>query len=161
MHSAFVRSTRLLWPALGLVLLLAGCASAPAPRSIVSHDPFPTSTARGCHDCGRIESITRVQDARPATGTGAVLGGVVGAIAGRTLADNRSEGRQNTATVVGAVAGAAAGHAIENRANAESFDVVVRMDDGRRLTINLSQLPSGAAPGRSVRWDGRNLIPLH
>jgi len=160
MHSASVRSMRLLWPALGLVLL-AGCATAPGTRSIVSHDPAPMAAARGCHDCGRIESITRVQDARPATGTGAVLGGVVGAIAGRSLADNRSEGRQNTATVVGAVAGAAAGHAIESRAHAERFDVVVRMDDGRRLTLNLGPLPSGIAPGRSVRWDGRNLIPLH
>lgn len=140
--------------------LLSACASAPMTRSTIAHETRPAAPAGVCRDCGRVESITRVQDARAATGGGAVLGGVVGAIAGRALADNSSEGRQNTATVVGAVAGAAAGHAIEQRAHAESFDVVVRMDDGRRLTINLGPLPDGLAPGRPVRWDGRNLIPL-
>lgn len=140
--------------------LLTACASAPMTRSTVVHETRPAAPAGVCRDCGQVESITRVQDARTATGGGAVLGGVVGAIAGRALADNSSEGRQNTATVVGAVAGAAAGHAIEQRALAGSFDVVVRMDDGRRLTINLGPLPEGLAPGRAVRWDGRNLIPL-
>lgn len=144
---------------LGLALL-GGCATAPTTRSVVAHETRPAAPTLACRDCGRVESITRVQDARPATGSGAVLGGVVGAIAGRALADDRSEGRQNTATVVGAVAGAAAGHAIEQRANAGSFDVVVRMDDGRRLTLNLGRLPAGLAPGSSVRWDGRDLIPL-
>jgi len=156
-HFPFVRP-------LGAVLgaaLLSACASAPMPRSVVAHEVRPALPTNACRDCGRVESITRVQDARTATGGGAVLGGVVGAIAGRALADNRSEGRQNTATVVGAVAGAAAGHAIEQRTHAGSFDVVVRMDDGRRLTIHLGPLPDGLAPGRAVRWDGRNLIPLN
>jgi len=156
-HFPFVRP-------LGAVLgaaLLSACASAPMTRNVVAHEARSIGPTSVCRDCGRVESITRVQDAQAATGGGAVLGGVVGAIAGRALADNRSEGRQNTATVVGAVAGAAAGHAIEQRNNAGSFDVVVRMDDGRRLTINLGLLPTGLAPGRTVRWDGRNLTPLH
>ena len=49
-----------------------------------------------------------------------MLGGVVGAVAGRELADDESDGRRNTATVVGAAAGAVAGNAIENRMIAET-----------------------------------------
>ena len=89
-----------------------------------------------------------------------MIGGVLGAIVGRELADDSSRGRRNTATVAGAAAGALAGNAIENRANEESFDVTVRMDDGRRLTVNVTALPNGVRNGAYVRYDGRRLQAL-
>jgi outer membrane lipoprotein SlyB len=89
-----------------------------------------------------------------------VIGGVLGAIVGRELADDSSRGRRNTATVAGAAAGALAGNAVENRANEESFDVTVRMDDGRRLTVNVTTLPNGVRNGAYVRYDGRRLQAL-
>ena len=83
-----------------------------------------------------------------------MLGGVVGAVAGRELADDESDGRQNTATVVGAVAGAVAGNAIENRMIAETYNIHVRMDDGRTLIFNRNTLASGVREGAYVRVDG-------
>lgn len=141
-------------------LLLTACATQPSTRSYARYEPAPHSQPQRCYDCGTVERIERVFGARGNTHTGAVLGGVVGAIVGRELADGRSEGRRNTATVAGAAAGALAGNAIENRANEESFDVTLRMDDGRRITLNVTRLPVGVATGAYVRYDGRRIVPL-
>ena len=87
--------------------------------------------------------------------TGAVLGGLVGAAAGRELADDESKGRQNTATVAGAVAGAVAGNAIQNRVQGDRFNVYVRMDDGRTTTVTQDDL-GGIRVGTYVRvYNGR------
>jgi len=140
--------------------LLAGCVSQPTTRRHVQYEPAPQLQPQRCHDCGTVERITRVMYGRDNTHTGAVLGGVVGAIVGRELADDRSDGRRNTATVAGAAAGALAGNVIENRMNEESFDVTVRMDDGRRLTVNVTRLPLGVETGAYVRYDGHRIIAL-
>lgn len=144
----------------GLVLSLAGCTTQPQTRRYVQYEPAPHSQPQRCHDCGTVETIVRVHHGRDNTRTGAVLGGVLGGIVGRELADDRSRGRQNTATVAGAVAGAVAGNAIEDRVNEETFDVTVRMDDGRRITVNVTRLPSGVGTGAYVRLDGRRIVPL-
>lgn len=141
-------------------LLLSACATQPTAHRFPSHAPPPAFGAQRCHDCGTVEAIYRVQSARNHTGTGAVLGGVLGAIVGRELAEDSSEGRRNTATVAGAAAGAVTGNVIERRMNEGSFDVAVRMDDGRRLTLNLPSLPHGLHIGAYVRYDGRGLLPL-
>ncbi len=150
---------------IALVLLstavLTACATQPNTRRYTALDVVPHSQPARCHDCGTVENITRVFYGRDNTRTGAVLGGVVGAIVGRELADGRSSGRRNTATVAGAAAGALAGDAIENRMNEESFDVSMRMDDGRRVTVNVTSLPTGVRLGAYVRFDGRRLLPLH
>ena len=65
----------------------------------------------------------------------------VGAAAGRELADDKSDGRQNTATVAGAVAGAVAGNAIQN-ANQRKYNVQVRMDNGRSTTVTMNNVNS-------------------
>ncbi len=125
-----------------------------------SQGGYPQQQPQRCYDCGTIERITAVYNARQNSRTGAVLGGVVGAIAGRELADDKSEGRRNTATVAGAVAGAVAGNAIENQVNKESFDVVVRMDDGRYITINKTSLGTGFREGAYVRVNGNRITML-
>lgn len=142
------------------LLMLGGCATQPNTRSHAHFGPAPQAQPQRCYDCGTVERITRVMFGRDNSHTGAVLGGVVGAIIGRELADDSSKGRRNTATVAGAAAGALAGNAIENRMNEESFDITIRMDDGRRLTINVTQLPLGVQTGAYVRYDGRRIIPL-
>lgn len=146
---------------LAATALLAGCATQhPGAQRFPDQRPMVQELPTRCDQCGRIEHIARVLDGRATTRTGAVLGGVVGAIAGRELADDASQGRQNTATVAGAVAGALAGDAIENRMNAETFEITVRMDDGRRLTVQTTRLAPGLGLGSAVRWNGRELIPL-
>ena len=149
--------------AAALTLTLGACAS--APRSTGYDNGYGSSGSgysepQRCYDCGRVERIETVYGARTNSRTGAVLGGVVGAVAGRELADDSSDGRQNTATVVGAVAGAVAGNAIENKRNEETFNIHVRMDDGRRLVINRNSLGNDIRVGAYVRVDGNRLIPL-
>lgn len=151
-------------PALALGLLaaalLSACTTQPTTRRYAQYEPAPYAEPARCYDCGTVETIVRVYGARDNTRTGAVVGGVLGAIVGRELADDDSRGRRNTATVAGAAAGALAGNAIENKVNEETFDVTVRMDDGRRLTVNMNSLPNGVRTGAYVRYDGRRLQAL-
>jgi len=80
---------------------------------------------------------------------------LVGAAAGRELADDKSEGRQNTATVAGAVAGAVAGNAIQRNVSGARFNVHVRMDDGRTTVVTQEDL-DGIREGSYVRvYNGR------
>jgi outer membrane lipoprotein SlyB len=145
---------RIIGVALAATFVAAGCAST-APG--YGYGSAPASRSATCYDCGtvtRIEMTSQTGGAPRATG--AVLGGVVGAIAGRELADDESKGRQNTATVAGAVAGAAAGHAIQNRVQASGTYVVhVRMQDGRMVTVTQNDL-GGIREGSYVRvYNGR------
>jgi outer membrane lipoprotein SlyB len=143
---------------------VAGCATSPGynsgyGNSGYGNSGYPAQSDR-CYDCGRIERIESVYGARDNSRAGAVLGGVVGAVVGRELADDESEGRRNTATVAGAVAGAVAGNAIENRVNAETYDIHVRMNDGRILVFNRNTLGNGIREGAYVRVEGNRLIAL-
>lgn len=142
-------------------LALAGCATTSPGYSNSGYGsaPPPTSSSTSCYDCG---TVTRIE----ATGggsnvpnaTGAVLGGIVGAVAGRKIADNQtdSEGRKNTATAAGAVAGAVAGNAIQNRVQANNgYNVYVRMNDGRSTVVTQADV-GGLREGSYVRvYNGR------
>jgi outer membrane lipoprotein SlyB len=114
----------------------------------------PVSTAN-CYDCGtvtRIETTYGTQSNVP-NATGAVLGGIVGAVAGREISNKTggSKGNQNIATVGGAVAGAFAGNAIQNHQQAKgAYNVYVRMSDGRQSVVTQSDL-GGIREGSYVR----------
>lgn len=142
---------RLLGAVAVAVAALAGCASSPGYSSSA---PYGSSTA-SCYDCGTVTRIERVSGSSVPNATGAVLGGIVGAAAGRELADDESKGRQNTATVAGAVAGAVAGNAIQNRVSGARYNVYVRMNDGRSTVVTQSDV-SGIREGSYVRvYNGR------
>ena len=137
-------------------LALAGCAStSPQYGNTGAYTPAPTAN---CYDCGVVTRIDALGSGQQSTGaTGAVLGGVVGAVAGHELAKDESKGKQNTATVAGAAAGALAGHAIQKNMqnNPASYNVYVRMDNGNNLTLNQADL-GGIREGSYVRvYDGR------
>lgn len=156
---------RLMSLAVAASFALAGCATSPGYGSTSGYgntygnSPPPASNSVNCFDCG---TVTRIE----ATGgtsnvpnaTGAVLGGLVGAAAGRQIADSQtdSEGRKNTATVAGAVAGAVAGNAIQNRTQANSgYNVYVRMNDGRSTVVTQGDI-NGIREGSYVRvYNGR------
>ena len=59
----------------------------------------------------------------------------MGAAAGRELADDESDGRRNTATVAGAAAGALAGNAIQKNMSGATYNVHVRMNNGRTMVL--------------------------
>ena len=138
-------------------LALAGCASTSPGYSSggygggYSNAPAPT---QGCYDCGVVTRIDqRSRGGTAPNATGAVLGGIVGAVAGREIADRTtdSDGRRNTATVAGAVGGAVAGNAIQNRVQAQAtYDVHVRLDDGRMTVVSQADL-GGIREGSYVR----------
>ncbi len=120
------------------VVALSGCATSPGYGSSSPSYPSSSSPSR-CYDCGIVTRIDTVASGRTApSATGAILGGIVGAVAGREISQQTggSDGNKNIATVAGAVAGGAAGNAIQKRTTGNSYDVHVRMDDGRSVVIN-------------------------
>lgn len=129
--------TRLLVPAaLAAALAMTGCATSGPGYGYGQPGPAPGAA---CHDCG---TVTRIeQGSRVPSQTGAVVGGIVGAVAGREIAKNEtdSKGRQNTATVAGAAAGAVAGNAIQNRTGM-TYNIHVRMSDGRQTVVSQGSL---------------------
>ena len=148
---------RLLGVAAAASLALAGCATTASPGySGYGNAPPPVSSSANCYDCGTVTRIDMIgSNSTVPNATGAVLGGLVGAAAGRTIADDESKGRQNTATVAGAVAGAVAGNAIQNRTQTTSYNVQVRMNDGRTTVVTQKDL-AGIREGSSVRvYNGR------
>jgi outer membrane lipoprotein SlyB len=155
-------NTRLLGAtALAACLAAAGCATTSPGYGNTGYGAPPPVSSTACYDCG---TVTRIEVAATGTSsvpnaTGAVLGGIVGAAAGRELAKSNtdSKGRQNTATVVGAAAGAVDGNAIQNRtqANNGSYNVYVRMNDGRTTVVTQNDL-GGIREGSYVRvYNGR------
>lgn len=124
------------------MLAAAGCASTGyGPTGSTGYGtPAPSSYgAERCYDCGVITHIEPFRTQRAPSATGAVLGGLVGAVAGRELADDESKGRRNTATVAGAAAGAVAGNAVQNAVQTR-YNVHVRMDDGRSTVVTMDNV---------------------
>lgn len=145
---------RLLGVAAAATLALAGCATSPGSGYGSTSPGYGSSTAT-CYDCGTVLRIEQVGGSNVPSATGAVLGGLVGAAAGRELADDESKGRQNTATVAGAVAGAVAGSAIQRNVSGATYNVHVRMDDGRTTVVTQNDL-NGIRQGSYVRvYNGR------
>lgn len=127
---------RLLAMAAVATAALAGCAT--TSPGYGSQSPSYSQPSR-CMDCGIVTRIDTVASGRTApSATGAILGGLVGAVVGREISDQTggSSGNKNVATVAGAAAGAVGGNAIQNRTTGDSYDVHVRLDDGRNVVIN-------------------------
>jgi outer membrane lipoprotein SlyB len=96
-----------------------------------------------CADCGIVTRINQVASGRTApTATGAILGGIVGAVAGHEISDHTggSRGNKNIAAAAGAVGGALAGNQIQKNVTSDTFDITVRMDDGRTVVVNQRDL---------------------
>ena len=147
---------RLLGVAAVASLALTGCATSGYGSPGYGSAPPPSSSA-SCYDCGTVTRIEMTGGSSAPSATGAVLGGLVGAAAGRKIADNQtdSEGRKNTATVAGAVAGAVAGNAIQKRVSGANYNVHVRMSDGRTTVVTQNDL-GGIREGSYVRvYNGR------
>ncbi|WP_317203061.1 glycine zipper 2TM domain-containing protein, partial [Janthinobacterium sp.] len=110
----------------GAGALLAGCAGTAPQQTNYSSSPADNASY------GVVDSVqlTRV----PAAGSGAVAGGLVGALLGNQVGSGNG---RSAATVVGAVGGAMAGNEIEkNRAaGRDAYQISVRLDNGDYRTI--------------------------
>lgn len=145
---------------LAAALATAGCATSPGYGG-GGYGTSPSYGSTVCTDCGtvtRIETVARGQNVPNATG--AVLGGIVGAVAGREISDKTggSKGNQNIATVAGAVGGAAAGNAIQNGIQrSTAYRITVRLENGNLQTVQQGDL-GGIREGSYVRISGGRAV---
>jgi outer membrane lipoprotein SlyB len=133
-----------------LAASLAACASNPGNSYGNNNVSSPAPYSTNCYDCGTVERVDVVQTTGTASGGGAVLGGIVGGVVGNQVGDGDG---QKAATVAGVVGGAVAGNAIEKNMAKTGYQVTVRMDDGRRLTVTQGNVDSGLRAGSRVRLD--------
>ena len=127
---------------------LAGCATtSPGYGSSGYNNGYGNSggnyNTNRCADCGIVTRINQVASGRSApSATGAVLGGIVGAVAGHEISDHTggSRGNKNIDAAAGAVGGALAGNQIQKNVTSDTFDISVRMDDGRTVVVNQRDL---------------------
>ena len=131
-----------------LAASLAACASNPGNHygnnNVSSQAPY----SNNCYDCGTVERVDVVQTTGTSSGGGAVLGGIVGGVVGNQVGDGDG---QKAATVAGVVGGAVAGNAIEKNMAKTGYQVTVRMDDGRRLTVTQGSVSANLHIGSRVR----------
>jgi outer membrane lipoprotein SlyB len=115
--------------------ILGGCASNDS-RPYYANDGY-----RGGYDntasmgYGTVESIQVSSGEGRTSGAGAIVGGLVGALAGNQVG---SGGGRTAATVAGGVAGAAIGNRVEANRNPEGqqmYSVNVRLDNGEYRTV--------------------------
>ena len=132
------------------VALLTACA---APGGQYSNQRGyqgqpPVDGYARCQSCGVVERIDQVYGEGGTSGGGAVLGGIVGAIVGNQVGSG--SGRA-AATAAGAIAGGVVGNKAERNAKAApSYELYLRMDDGRRIVVSQRDL-DGIREGAYVR----------
>lgn len=114
---------------------------------------FSPAVAARCDHCGTVTDVRTVRQKGEASGVGAVTGGVLGGVLGHQV----GSGRGNTAaTIVGAGAGAYAGNEIEKNRNTRiTYQVVVKMEDGKSRTFSFRKETSYRAGDRIKVVDGK------
>lgn len=112
----------------------------PQPQQQYAAAPAPAPAPQVCGNCGVVEAIHEVNTRAEGSGVGAAGGAVVGGLLGNQVGGGH--GRQ-LATVLGAVGGAVAGNQIEGSVRAtRSYNIVVRLDNGKTRTVHQSAAPN-------------------
>ena len=150
-------------PAILAIATLAGCASTGGYNSGYGNTGYNSGSSQSlCADCGTITRVMVLDSGRSApSATGAVLGGLVGAVAGHEISDHTggSRGNKNISAAAGAVAGAVAGNKVQQNTTGVSYDITVRMDDGRIVVVNQKNA-DGLTQNSRVRVSGNRVIGL-
>ena len=124
---------------------LAALPQQPAPVQRPQPEPeqyaaAPAPEPKVCSNCGVIEAINEINTRASGSGVGAAGGAVVGGLLGNQVGGGH--GKQ-LATVLGAVGGAVAGNQIEGSVRStRSYNIVVRLDNGKTRTVHQSAEPS-------------------
>ena len=115
----------------------------PQPQPVRQPQPQYVAAAPApqvCSNCGVVEAIHEVNTRAEGSGVGAAGGAVVGGLLGNQVGGGH--GKQ-LATVLGAVGGAVAGNQIEGSVRAtRSYNIVVRLDNGKTRTVHQSAAPN-------------------
>lgn len=125
-----IRFRALMVAAVGL--MLSACAQDPYYRDYGSPAYYPPTASQNV-EYGVVDAIEWYRDGeqRP-TGLGAVIGGIAGGILGHQI----GSGTGNTvATIAGALGGAYAGNQVEKANERDRYRVIVRLENGARLTV--------------------------
>jgi outer membrane lipoprotein SlyB len=110
--------------------------------------------AAACKDCGTVVDLRTIKKEGEGTGAGAVIGGIAGGVLGHQIGSGRG---RDVATVAGAAGGAYAGHQVEkSRKSTTSYQVVVKLENGRTRTFSYSD-PTSYKVGDKVKIVGRKL----
>lgn len=129
---------------LGLVVVLAGCASS-SPDVIQRGDAQRLSTVVDAV----VLSVRTVTVEGSQSGAGAATGGVVGGLAGYGAGSNQREGQ--IIGVLGAAAGAVAGNVIERAGTREeAYEILVQLKNGERRAIVQAKGKETFAEGDTV-----------
>jgi outer membrane lipoprotein SlyB len=125
--------------------VLAGCAAPPPSGSVYSS--YQTMNEQSVR-MGVVESVRPVTIANPETGVGTMSGAALGGLAGAQA--GRGNG-QAAMGILGAVAGGILGQRVENQANNRpGLEITVRLDNGELRSITqLADEPF--RPGERVR----------
>jgi outer membrane lipoprotein SlyB len=141
------------WAAAACCALLLVAAAMPPARA---QDALAVVPAEAIY--GTVRSIDRAGgSADTPHGTGALVGGILGAVVGRQFADT-SHGR-NIGSAVGAAAGALIGHEIEKglRRERAAVRITVTLDDGSVRSFEFRDSAGDLQVGDRVRVDGKML----
>jgi outer membrane lipoprotein SlyB len=120
----------------------------PPPPAPVAMAPQPIPGALGI-----VESVREVKETPKTNGSGPIIGGVAGAIAGHQV----GQGKGNIlATLVGAGAGALGGLAVEGKVReTKHWEVLVRLDNGTNQTLRSDAQPFWHGGERVRLLDGK------
>ncbi|MBB3118594.1 glycine zipper 2TM domain-containing protein [Pseudoduganella violacea] len=111
-------------------------AAAPAGNGGgAAHDAAQAVAAPAvCRHCGVVESVRTIRTRANGSGVGAAGGAVVGGLLGHQIGGGSG---RDLATMAGAIGGAVVGNQVEGNMNARtSYEVTVRLDDGKRRTVH-------------------------
>jgi outer membrane lipoprotein SlyB len=149
--------------------LLGACAVAPRSQggwsgtSPESSWPAQGGSASTAVSFGTVTGIELARDGSRAapTGSGAVIGGIVGAVAGRAMAGSTTDGyrQRNIATALGAAVGAFMGHQAErhNLGSSAGVRVTVALDRGGNVTLDQRDI-GDLRVGDRVRIEGDRVM---
>jgi outer membrane lipoprotein SlyB len=134
-----------------------GCASnanGPGAAPVAPVTPSPSVYQSAMY--GQVRAINTVDRPGNASGAGAVLGAVIGGVAGHQVGTGKT-----AATVGGAVAGGVIGNEIEKRHNSgtEVYRVDVQFDDGHTQSYDFREL-NGLQIGDRVRFQDGQLYRM-
>ena len=117
-----------------------------APVQVAQNTPARPSN--WCGNCGNVESVRTIRQRAQGSGLGAAGGAVLGGLLGNQIGGG--SGRK-IATVAGAVGGAVVGNQVEGNMKATTtYEVRVRLDDGKTRTFNLQNL-NGFSTGDRIK----------
>ena len=155
-----MKQFRLMMVALALVSI-GGCASNPLPASASPASSYvvgqPAAYGNSyCADCGTVNSVTERQAGGKANVAGAVIGAIVGGVAGHQFGSGRGN---KAATAGGAVVGGVVGSQIGKAESTTAYDMVIRMDNGATQTMTVAAT-GGLRSGSRVRVSGNQISAM-